>query len=298
MNCMADHLLEAVAIGPDVPLGGFPVEVHSIFRSAINLQPCRGGNLITILSHQSSDYPQGVRLATDEDFTTRSLEPGFMGQFQEDGISLDRRESIAPLHISFSKAKWLPAEPLPFIQQRGDAWLAGIELLRMLQTQAGTDLRIQHLVDPASTQGFLGSRLAQVALELGESVQSGALDSARMAISRLVGLGSGLTPSGDDFLCGFITAAHCRLRDKPNAIQFLRELKPSILDNLSKTNAISATFLRCAVEGKVCRALHNLALALQGGSHFSSAMVNLCAMGHSSGMDITTGFLFGLTIWE
>lgn len=295
MNNWAEQPLEAAAIGTNVPPGSCPVKIHSIFRSAVNLQPCSGGNLIMLLSHESADHPQGIRLATAEDFTTHGLQPKFTGSLHDDGISLDRPEGAAPLQISFSKATRLRHEPLPLIQHLGATWKAGVDLLDSLQAQANTDLRIRNLVADACAQGILGERLTTAALELGESVRTGALNPARRAISRLVGLGLGLTPSGDDFLCGFMAAAHCRLGAQS---QFLRELERSVLAWLENTNAISATFLRCAAEGKVSGALQALAEALQGGTHCRNALVNLCAFGHSSGMDITTGFLYGLTVWE
>ena len=298
MNCMAESPLEAVAIGPDVPPGCFPVAVHSVFHSAVNLQPCSGGNLITILSHEFTDFPQSIRLKTSQDFMTHRLKPGSMGCFQKDGIYLDRTDGVKPLYVAFATAARLQVEPLPHIEHLDETWKSSIDLLDRLQTQAQTDLRIRTLVDHAPAQGFLGKRLTQAALQLGAAVQAGTFAPARNAIAQLVGLGSGLTPSGDDFLCGFMASSHCRCPGSTTGFPFLRELKPSVLERLSNTNAISASFLRCALEGRVCRALHDLAEALQSGPHFRNAMVRLCALGHSSGMDITTGFLYGLTVWE
>ena len=296
MNNSADIPLEAAAIGSNVPPGHRSVVIHSVFRTAVNLQPSSGGNLIMLLSHESADHPQGIRLATAQDFTTHWLQPNSTGRINDDGIFLDRPEDIAPLRISFSKAIRLKPEPLPIIQHLGASWKACVEFLDSLQMRANTDLRIQTLVAHGSAQGILGERLTTAALELGEAiVQTGVLNSAHRAISKLVGLGSGLTPSGDDFLCGFLTAAHCRHGAQS---QFLLELKRAVLTRLENTNAISATFLRCAAEGKVCKALHELAKALQSGTHCRNATRRLCAFGHSSGMDITTGFLYGLTVWK
>lgn len=110
-----------------------------------------------------------------------------------------------------------------------------------------------------------------------------------------MGLGSGLTPSGDDFLCGFLIAARCRIRpDQP----FLRDLNASLLARLPATNAISAAFLRCAAGGAAGGGLRHLAQALHDGAGFRDALASLCAFGHSSGMDLATGFLYGLSVWE
>jgi len=107
-----------------------------------------------------------------------------------------------------------------------------------------------------------------------------------------------LTPSGDDFLCGFLLAARCQPQEDPCPARFLGELAPLVLERLAGTNAISAAFLRCAAEGRPGGGLRGLAQALHEGSDPSPALAGLCAFGHSSGMDLATGFLYGLDVWE
>jgi hypothetical protein len=293
---LSSATLEAAAIGPGVPPGSFPVRIHSVFPHAVNLQPFAGGNLITILSRPSAGHPQSISLATTEDFIGLGLLAQSSGRCDPSGIVLDR-PNAHPLRISFALAIRARLLPLPALRQLDASWEAAVTMLAALQVQAGTDLRISTLLDRDPAQGLLGQRLAAAALALGGSVRAGALDPARGAVTGLVGLGRGLTPSGDDFLCGFMTAAHCRCPGDCDAGPFLRGLQQVVLDHLPATNAISATLLRCAVEGKACAALAELAQALQGGRELRSALVGLCAFGHSSGMDIATGFLYGLSVW-
>jgi hypothetical protein len=294
---VSDIPLEAASIGADVPTGPLPVRIHSVFRSAVNLQPQPGGDLITLLSRRSIEHPRSIQFSGTEDFSRHGLQPDSPGWITLAAIFLDRPGG-APLRLSLAKATRRACQPLPSLPRSGAAWKAAVEWLAGAQAQAGTDLRIGNLLVQGSdaTQGMLGQRLTAAASDLGGSVRDGAPGPAQAAVSRLVGLGCGLTPSGDDFLCGFLTAGHCRSgQDHP--IPFLHELKKMVLARLSGTNAISATLLRCATEGKTFGALHDLAHALQGGRDPSTALVTLCAFGHSSGMDITTGFLYGLSVW-
>ena len=257
---MPDALLEAAALGPDVPTGQFPVVIHSVFRSAVNLQGGPGDKLITLLA-QPWDQPQAIRLAGAVDFTAQGLEPRAQGRFHATGLELDR-PGRPPLAISFAHASRIRPTALPFIPELGRTWQAGVEYLGQWQAEAGTDFRIRTLTGHEATPGCLGARLNRGALALGDTVRSGALPSIRAASQGLVGLGSGLTPSGDDFLCGFLAAGHCRVKAHSAGAGLLRELKRSILEGLAATHAISATFLRCAIEGKAGSALLELARTL------------------------------------
>jgi hypothetical protein len=290
--------LEAAAIGADVPPCPFPVAVHSVFRGALNLQgPVLddGGGLVTVMDDPALDHPRSIRLDRAQDFTTLGLRPLAAGRFDAGGILLER-PGAPPLRIGCRHAVRPAARPLPAIRSLGAPWQAAAALLSAMQTLAGADLRLDHLLGPDRPQGLLGQRLASAALALGQAVRTGARDSAREAAAGLVGLGGGLTPSGDDFLCGFLAAARCRMA--PDRLPLRAALEREILDRLGGTNAISATLLRCATEGKVSRALDRLARAIRAGRGPGPALADLCALGHSSGMDTATGFLYGLGVWS
>lgn len=112
---------------------------------------------------------------------------------------------------------------------------------------------------------------------------------AALELSRLLGLGSGLTPSGDDFLCGVL--AGLRLAGI-NDCEFDKTMKSEIKEHLDDTIDISATFLSCAIAGQYSLAvnrLYNMAGINEIFSDFS-------AIGHSSGMDTLCGVLYALEL--
>jgi hypothetical protein len=105
-----------------------------------------------------------------------------------------------------------------------------------------------------------------------------------------MGLGVGLTPSGDDFLCGFMAAARAC---SPELIPVLAAATEA---GLHRTSRISGSLIRCAARGFWPAPLVNLAEALAG-DRVPDALValgDLGRLGHSSGADLATGFLFGL----
>jgi hypothetical protein len=108
----------------------------------------------------------------------------------------------------------------------------------------------------------------------------------------LLGLGPGLTPSGDDLLCGMLVALHAvGETDMAHALyaEIAREAP-------SSTSPISAAFLRAAAEGLGCEALHAaIAAILEGQIEALAGRIGaLGRIGHTSGWDALAGALLVL----
>jgi Protein of unknown function (DUF2877) len=115
------------------------------------------------------------------------------------------------------------------------------------------------------------------------------------AALRVLGLGHGLTPSGDDFVGGILFALKHAPRDAWRA-----EL-PAVLAEIRKaaatsTNVISAALLGDLIDGASYRALHELLAALQDNAplEIASATQTLLRVGASSGADMLAGLLVAL----
>ena len=127
----------------------------------------------------------------------------------------------------------------------------------------------------AGTHNALSAH-AQPALDaIDEWLAGNALDSRA---EQLIGLGPGLTPSGDDYFGGVMVALHLRGRAS-HAASLRRWLEPRLA---SRTSAISAAHLAAAASGEAHEALHNV---LDGNLDLDS----LDAVGHCSGWDALAG---------
>ncbi len=119
------------------------------------------------------------------------------------------------------------------------------------------------------------------------------------AAMRVLGLGLGLTPSGDDFLGGiFFVLAH-----QPQ--EAWQQSMPRVQANLLKacetlTNPISAALLRDNIQGASYGVLHEMldALTVSQAPCMASATRRLLALGASSGADLLAGLLLALTVLE
>ena len=115
---------------------------------------------------------------------------------------------------------------------------------------------------------------------------------------RVLGLGQGLTPSGDDFLGGIFFAYAHACKPHPDWLMGL----PALQDNVrmacgASTNQISAALLASNMSGSSFGELHDMLDALESNdSRFiESAVEALLGLGSSSGADMLAGLLLALT---
>jgi hypothetical protein len=107
------------------------------------------------------------------------------------------------------------------------------------------------------------------------------------AIAALVGLGPGLTPSGDDFLGGVLVALR-----QVGAARLAARLAAAVLSHAEwGTNEISRAHLAAAAGGEGAAALHGLltSLCTPGAPATRDWVSAIEAIGHSSGWDAVAG---------
>jgi len=116
---------------------------------------------------------------------------------------------------------------------------------------------------------------------------------------KLLGLGPGLTPLGDDFLLGVLLAlnrwGHFLSTDKPESPPtiLINNLNQIILENTRvKTTRISASLLACAAEGAADERLLVILDGLFSGSSVTqNDMRNMLRWGNSSGITVLAGMI-------
>jgi hypothetical protein len=111
----------------------------------------------------------------------------------------------------------------------------------------------------------------------------------------LIGLGAGLTPSGDDFLGGMLFC----IKALRNAYPDLNFFDPAIpLENYGlRTHLISFTLLKDLACGYAIAPLHHIINGILKGesSEYIYPFVSqLTQLGHSTGWDLLTGLFTGL----
>ena len=153
---------------------------------------------------------------------------------------------------------------------------------------------------PVSDPPFFSEYARSVILQAREMLLSGEMDAAAHTLSKLIGLGTGLTPCGDDFLCGVLAGLHMMKNTVCYTSEFTDALTRTIKHNLTNTNDISRAFLLCAVRGQFSQAVLDLADVKQNDltEDVSFLSRSFHAIGHSSGIDTLCGVLFILELHE
>lgn len=113
--------------------------------------------------------------------------------------------------------------------------------------------------------------------------------------SRLIGLGYGLTPSGDDFVGGLIyTLEIIQSLGRLEHGLIREDLETFIQSRQFKTNIISFCILKDMCAGSASGAIHSFVNDLlfnPSASGIDESLVNLIQIGHSTGWDVLTGIL-------
>jgi hypothetical protein len=142
------------------------------------------------------------------------------------------------------------------------------------------------------------SRIARPRIATFEGWVSGLLDrrlgspvGSVKAVAGLIGLGPGLTPSGDDFLIGALAVLDAIGESGAHAA-----MARAIVDALpGLTTPLSACFLRAAAAGHLGETLHRTVSSLMT-EDVDAAIAAAGQIGHSSGWDMVAGILTTLRI--
>lgn len=139
-------------------------------------------------------------------------------------------------------------------------------------------------------------------------------------ICSLIGLGPGLTPSGDDFLTGILLAFSLQKsigtyiktgirtdirknigteQDRERVItkelnKKQKQICKVVNENLERTNDISKEYLLCAMENRFGELYHELQEQLYCGNVQQDIFRKIVHTGHSSGLDTLNGLAVGL----
>ena len=252
----------------------FPYVVHSRFTHAINYVN-QQNDMITFLTRGLPNAPKSMIIDVDE-FNEWPIEEGEHLQHQSDQLLLSN------IGISIGQAvAW--SMDLPSIQT------VDVELLEAMQ----------HFLDSHQTSLFemeqmIYDRLDEYFFELISAAMLGDYEMVTTYARKSIGLGLGLTPSGDDRLVGFLLG--CYIYSPMNTGLYLA-LKTAIEESQENTNEISYAMLNAAKHGEFNEWLLTLAnvIGMQDSQNLSSALTNVFSIGSRSGGDMIKGLLLFLT---
>jgi hypothetical protein len=206
------------------------------------------------------------------------------------------REICLPPHfvISFADAAvWTPAPPGPWSAASLGAGLAALDTLlpaRLPREGLGFLALPGHAGEAAIAAVACGPADALSAFL--RDAMAGTGDRTVPNLQALIGLGPGLTPSGDDLLGGAMVALH--LLGRPDVADLLWHGISAVLE--TGTNTISRAHLAAAARGLGGAALHRILNDLLTGkrSALAARLDAIDRIGHCSGWDALGGAVIAL----
>lgn len=269
--------------------------VLAVFRRALYIEGA-GGGLVCLGPQSLGAGPLNALCAIAEDVNWDELgpAPGMTVCFNHEVIEL----CGGPAYSLGSARDWRPPPPL-VIWHTGKIGNGLVTLAATARERVPTEGLAPLLVAresrppaAATTEPFLRVATGGVAalkewLHRHAGRRSGSIPAPPAGADVLIGLGPGLTPSGDDFVGGVLIALRYLSRNNL-ADRLAGWALPLAAEG---TGAISRAHLTCATQGEGASALHELLVAVCAADSAGIArhLTAVEAIGHSSGWDALAG---------
>ena len=285
--------LAAMRLTQDVGRRGAPHvgRVRSVHRAAIYIDRAAPPDLLTVAIDDVGGVPGGILVEGASDLRALGIRPGMVVVRSPDAFAIP----AAAVEIDLSRAvTWSPALP-PAARLRPTAELAPIAATaRRLAAELAPAGGLAPMLSGRAGAGdpWLVHSRALVGAQL-EALGSGDVAAALGPTIDLIGLGIGLTPSGDDYLIGLLAgldAAGDPARD---------DLATAIASHCpGRTTAVGAAALGHATRGAFSERLHDVLIAIAGNrlADLERTLDRALAYGATSGSDTLVGLLAALDL--
>ena len=299
--------LNALSSGVEAPTICFSGVIHSIFRHACNVS-LGSDVLLTLVSSEKGNLSQGIRLRTPPQFTflnqLRVGQPvacrGGILRISGSDLSVDLRTAslwhidLKGLRVDLHQCDMAQAWAVAWLElgkhRRGNGISAMITAMPLPRQNPVTSPGIKILVE----------RAVQTVPALIDATRDFQVDGAITAIRPLIGLGPGLTPSGDDFIVGYLAGLWSTAGSDSSRLRFMSSVGAWLSQAAAGTNAISCTYIKSAVNGNVSEPIATLAQCFGQAKSIDSvrdATGTALQVGNTSGADGVLGLLLGCIAW-
>lgn len=282
--------------------------VHSVYERTINLM--LDGQLVALQTANSPVSPISIILPLDEaGMRDLRVQKGdlvsFDGTILSVGCTEINLDSLASIYddqlSSYSVTKNLQAIVLTLINKSDRT---GFSILTNPKSRS-EDLVLSYVQGLLHKIADRCNKIQSIASEDDADLQS-LYSNISSSLSSLIGVGTGLTPSGDDFLTGILST----FTAFPDSFDrtLINLLRDSVYNHLADTNEISRSFIMCALNGKFSLPLIELydricskdpngesSETFLDDEQIDVLLKKFLAIGHSSGIDTLTGIWWSMT---
>lgn len=263
--------------------------VHSVFDRVVNVQ-FEGERLLTLAHRGADDAPDSVVVDLDS-WSAFDVAPGTRVRLADSRIDME-----AGVSIELDDARpWQPR--LPAYAKDTARLRANVPAAQDCLDHQRRELGPRRAAGPDRTdlEATMVTAFRRNAAGLCDALAQNDETLVRERVDALVGLGPGLTPSGDDFLLGLLAVLN--IPGSPG--RAWRRIGSRVLEYARiHTHMISVAALRHAAAGRVRASVTDLCDALMHASPTSTlrALQRVMRIGASSGSEIALGVLAGFRL--
>lgn len=263
--------------------------VHSCYHRVLNIITEDG--LLSILSAEIPCAPKALQLAEYVDFLKLDILAGNQVSLFKSHISIENK-----MTIDISDVKLWNCPTIVTTDIFSSDAIAGIGsvnefFLKNCKKQGAAGWYRKKLEkDNSMTEDIIDFALR---IRIDDFVR-GWCEGELAPVERLIGVGYGLTPSGDDFLCGFYFAFSCLLPDNMQ----LMKLRMKILSLKKQMSDISYQMIDTYFNGEGNEIFYRFLSAVLKNDVYllPDIFKEILMFGSTSGTDIMVGILTGLSL--
>jgi hypothetical protein len=273
--------MRVLSVGDCVPNGAF--QLHSRFERAANFRGSRG--VVSVVTPDVGAGPASIVVEALGRMAAGALTVGGFGA-RGRRIALGGHELDTGTAVAHESCISLPA-------WSRSALAANLTVLSEFLTRCAPEKSLAFLVDPLRASEFRPGFERAVATHLRDCARDAVQGDVIRAAHRMAGCGFGLTPSGDDFICGVLIAM--RVGETADDVS-LWPLRREIGAAARTGSVLTDAFLSLACAGRVSAKTQSLLRALVAGSpdEVVGAARAVVSTGETSGADFTVGLLMQL----
>jgi hypothetical protein len=185
---------------------------------------------------------------------------------------------------------WSPRLPSA-IEARSRAFAAGARRAREVGAEVAPEAGFGGLLGGRGPRDIFSTAAGRQIAALECALADGDAVAAAGACIPLLGLGIGLTPSGDDLLVGLLAALHAR---RAAALPLIAAAVATAAP--TRTTSLSAAAVVAAAHGRFPERMHDVLVAIAGNDDdaIRSSIERAMQFGASSGADTLVGLFVGL----
>ncbi len=272
-----------------IPAGLKPADELSVLHATdkvINLMT-KDGMLISLVTQPLGNGPHNIVLPLKRFERVPS--------FGEKALLDNNKVKLESLDVELENAAlWSPIPEWPKVRKHGERIKKAVpDIVAALHSDTPDQGVLLLLEKDQKKPDVLSGHFAQAMLEPAEILIAGLkgmdFENTAVGVQRLAGLGTGLTPAGDDFLSGAMLACWSGFCDQ----EMLVRLPGLASQAAQRTTRLSTAYLQSAAEGEFGAVWHALLEAIAGedNEEFRHVLNLILGIGHNSGAYTLAGFV-------